>query len=101
MLQCNRYAETLNGRRFRLVLRCDAGCRSRRNQFRNRMKWASSDSRGRRRDFGFAVDRNIVNRNRLGIVKAVLLTGRQPCHGNQKNQDRHLGQNPAKLSPQS
>jgi hypothetical protein len=42
-----------------------------------------------------------VNRNRLGIVKAVLLTGRQPCHGNQKNQDRHLGQNPAKLSPQS
>jgi hypothetical protein len=42
-----------------------------------------------------------VNRNRLGIVKAVLLTGRQPCYGNQKNQDRHLGQNPAKLSPQS
>ena len=85
MLKCNRYAETLNGRTFRLVLGCDAGYRSRRIQFRDRMKRTTIDSRGRRRDFGLTADRNIVDRNRSGVINTVLRTGRQARYRNKQN----------------
>jgi hypothetical protein len=100
MLQCNCYAETLNGRSFRLVLGCDAGYRSRRIQFRDRMKRTTIDLRGGRRDFGLTADRNIVDRNRSGIVNTVLRTGRQACHRNKQNENRQPREELARFTSQ-